>query len=96
MRNPLLLELDKPGNYMLSLGTQGDKWILIDVIPSDALNDVLAVEGREAGPLGGDVHPGHVVHGAEHADLVVDAAVGLHALEQLLGVVQNLKGEDGS
>ena len=58
--------------------------------------DVLAVEGWKAGPLGGDVHPGHVVHGAEHADLVVDAAVGLHALEQLLGVVQNLKGEDGS
>ena len=50
----------------------------------DALEELAAVEAGEAGSPGGDVHPGHVVHRTEHADLVVDAPVRLHALEQLL------------
>ena len=55
----------------------------INILP-DAFEELAAVEAGEAGPPGGDVHPGHVVHRTEHADLVVDAAVRLHALEQLL------------
>ena len=61
---------------------------LIDSL-SDALEELAAVETREACPPGGDVHPGHVVHRTEHADLVVDAAVRLHALEQLLHTTSN-------
>ena len=55
----------------------------------DALEELAAVESGEAAPLGGDVHPGHVVHRPEHPDLVVDAAVRLHALEQLLQTTFN-------
>ena len=58
----------------------------IDSLP-DALEELAAVEAGEAGPPRGDVHPGHVVHRTEHADLVVDAAVRLHALEQLLHTI---------
>jgi hypothetical protein len=67
-----------------------DSVCCFNILLSDAFDKLLSVKGREAGPLGGDVHPGHVVHRAEHADLVVHAAVGLHALEQLLGVVEGL------
>ena len=55
----------------------------LDSLP-DALEELAAVESGEAAPLGGDVHPGHVVHRPEHPDLVVDATVRLHAFEQLL------------
>ncbi|GMR62626.1 hypothetical protein PMAYCL1PPCAC_32821, partial [Pristionchus mayeri] len=56
----------------------------------DHLDQLLRVEHRERGSLRGAVHARHVHVGAEHADLVVDAPVRLHALEQLDGVVQHL------
>ena len=39
---------------------------------------------------GGGPPPGHVVHGPEESDLAVHPPVGLHTLEQLLGVVEHL------
>ena len=58
-----------------------------------ALEQLVAIEGREAGPLGGHVHPGHIVHRPKHANAIVDAAVRLHALEELLSVVEHLGAE---
>ena len=37
------------------------------------------------------IHPGHIEGGPEEPDLAVGAPVGLHALEDLLGVVQHLQ-----
>ena len=80
-----------PCQILLSLVTLAKRPVLeqlefIDSLP-DALEELAAVEAGEAGPPGGDVHPGHVVHRTEHADLVVDAAVRLHAFEQLLHTI---------
>lgn len=53
-------------------------------------NNFLVKTDGQCGSLGGSVHAGHVHVGTEHADLVVDASVRLHALEQLNRVVENL------
>lgn len=58
---------------------------------SHALQDLLALERGQACPHCRGVHPGHVVHRTEHADLVVHATVSLHALKQLLRIMKNLK-----
>ena len=60
-------------------------------LPPHALEQLVGVEGGQTGPLGRAVHPGHVVHRPEEPDLIIDAAVGLHAFEQLLGIVKHLK-----
>ena len=46
------------------------------------------VDGRDAQPVVGQVQPGHVLIGAEQNHLAVGGAVGLHALENLLAVMQ--------
>jgi hypothetical protein len=48
----------------------------------------------EAGSGGREIHPGHVVHGPEEADLSVIPTVRLHPFKQLLGVVQHLEIEN--
>ncbi len=65
--------------------------LLIQFLPSNALQILLPLESGETGARGGHVHPCHVVHGPEHPDFVVHASEGLRALKQLLAVVQDLK-----
>lgn len=49
----------------------------------EALDELLALEGGQAGPLGGQVHAGHIHVRPEDAYLAVQAAVRLHALKEL-------------
>lgn len=49
----------------------------------EALDELLALEGGQAGALGGQVHAVHVHVRPKDADLAVDAPVRLHALEEL-------------
>ena len=53
---------------------------------SHALQKFVAVEGGETGSFCRHVHSGHVVHRPKHADTIVNAAVCLHALKQLLNI----------
>ena len=52
------------------------------------------MEGWEAGPLSGEIHPGHVVVGSKHSHFSVNSTVTLHALVNLLGVVQHLENRE--
>ena len=61
------------------------------ILLPDALQQLLSIEVGEAGPGGADVHPGHVVHGPEQPDPIIHAAIALHALEKLLGVVKDME-----
>lgn len=49
----------------------------------EALDKLLALEGGQAGALGGQIHAGHVHVRPEDAYLAVQAAVRLHALKEL-------------
>ena len=69
--------------------------LLVDLDePADALDQLIGIEVGEAGPLGRNLHPGHVVHWPEHPDVVVDTPVGLHSFKQLLCVMENLKNKN--
>ena len=52
------------------------------------------MEGWEAGPLCSEVHPGHVVVGSKHSHFSIHSTVTLHALVNLLGVVQHLENRE--
>ena len=59
----------------------------------DALQQLVAVKGWQTSSGGGEIHSCHVVHRSEQSDLPVHSPVGLHTLEQLLGVVKDLHKE---
>ena len=52
------------------------------------------MKGWEAGPLCSEVHPGHVVVGSKHSHYSIHSTVTLHALVNLLGVVQHLDNRE--
>ena len=50
------------------------------------------VDGLHGQALGALAHAGEVVHGPKEADVAVGVAIGLHALEQGLAIVQRQVG----
>ena len=58
----------------------------------DGLDVILHRDLGDAEPVGGILHPLGVALGAEQLDGVVGGAVGLHALKNLLGVVEHHAG----
>ena len=60
------------------------------ILPN-TLQQLVPIKGWKTSSGGGEIHSGHVMHRTEQSDLAVHSSVGLHSLEQLLGVVKNLQ-----
>ena len=62
------------------------------IIPLDTVEELLRVKCWKTRSLRRHVHPRHVEVRPEQPHLAVHSTVGLHALVELLGVVEDLAG----